>query len=61
MVHLVLNYQLKISPCLEGSHAVSSADHLSQHISALLTVVGLCVIQEEMFPSVTHLETTDIF
>lgn len=53
MVHLVLNYQLKILPYLERSHAVSSADNLSGHNSVLLTVVALCVIQEEMLPSVT--------
>lgn len=53
MVHLVLNYQLNFLPCLERSHAVSSADHLSGYISVVLTIVGFCVLQEEMLPSVT--------
>lgn len=52
MVHLVLNYQLKFSPYLERSHAVSSTDHLSGHIS-VFTDVGLRVIQEEILLSVT--------
>lgn len=53
MVHLMLNYQLNFLPYLERSHAVSSAAHLSGHISVLLTIVGVCVIQKEMLPSVT--------
>lgn len=52
MVHLMLNYQLNFLPYLERSHAVSSEAHLSGHIS-VLTIVGVCVIQKEMLPSVT--------
>lgn len=48
MVHLVLNYQLKILPYLERSHAVSSGDNLSGHSSVLLAIVELCVVQEEI-------------
>ena len=52
MVNIVPNHQLKISACLEGSHAVSRADRLSGHVPVLRTLVGLHVIQEEMRPSV---------
>lgn len=61
MVHLVLNYQLKFLPYLERSHAVSSAYNLSGH-NSVLTIVGLCVIQEKNASICdSRLEITDTF